>query len=864
MPSGYLVTLGDNSLDAGDTISGGVITFTTQQTLGAGNWVWSGTWNGQTFTNTQEPGVYYLATNGNVYFVPDYGVVDTLTSSSVVSAPTYVVPSDGIVTGTSGGDLIDPDFTDADGDSPDGGSSNDDIRAGGGNDTVMAGQGNDTVLGEGGDDLIYGDYGTYTPQTIAGDLNWNQQGGNGTSVAGGFTQDTGVIDVTLGFANDGNNNPTFTIDTGTRNYADGGFNPNSSLFMFGTGDGPTSTATMSFAASTGASVEDEVLDVAFRINDIDWAAGNHTDIVTVNAYDADGNPVPVTLTPAGGDTISGNTITASQVGNTSADADGSVLVEVAGPVATIEIIYANGQSNTQGINITDVTFEAVPIAGGDDSLDGGIGNDTIFGEAGNDTLLGGADEDSLNGGTGSDVLNGGTGSDTLEGGAGGDTLTGGSGMDYASYAGSDAGVTVDLSTNTFSGGHATGDVNGGGLDGLIGSDFDDSLTGYDAQGVDAEGPWTNVLYGGLGNDTLDGRGGDDSLYGEEGSDSLIGGAGSDLLDGGTQADTLDGGDGADTLIGGAGDDVLIGGTGPDSLTGGAGNDTIYASAGDTVNAGDGDDVITIVDLAEGPGTITIEGNTTSQTGGDVLDLNGLADRTTLSWTDTGGGELTGSVTLLNGTVINFSNIDSVICFTPGTRILTETGYRPIETLRPGDRLLTRDNGLQPLRWMGNRTVIGRGRTAPIRIAPGALPAETARHLRPLGGARDLIVSPQHRMLLGGYSAQLMFGEPEVFAAATHLVDDAGITRLDGTLVTYIHLLLDRHEVIFAEGHATESFFVGDEGLGALDDRARASLFETLPGLRSDPAAFGDTARLCLKAHEAQMMMDYGAARARAA
>jgi hypothetical protein len=215
-------------------------------------------------------------------------------------------------------------------------------------------------------------------------------------------------------------------------------------------------------------------------------------------------------------------------------------------------------------------------------------------------------------------------------------------------------------------------------------------------------------------------------------------------------------------------------------------------------------------------------------------------------------------------VVNFSNIDSVICFTPGTRILTDTGYRAVDTLQPGDLIVTRDNGLQPLRWKGQRTVMGKGNTAPIRIACGALPQEPQRQMRPMDGARDLIVSPQHRMLLGGYNAQLLFGDSEVFAAATHLVDDTAITRLDGTLVTYIHLLLDRHEVIFAEGLATESFFVGDEGLGALDPRTRESLFASLPGLRSHPDSFGDTARLCLKAHEARMMMGYGAPAALAA
>ncbi|WP_425101264.1 Hint domain-containing protein [Tropicibacter sp. S64] len=838
MPSGYLVTLGDNSLDSGDVISGALINFTTQTNLGAGQWVWSGTWNGNNYNNVQEPGTYYLATNGNVYFVPQYGPVGTLSSSSVISAPSYVKPTDGIVSGTTGGDLIDPDFIDPDGDRADGNTLADDIRSGAGNDTVIAGQGNDTVDAGDGDDLVYGDFGTYTPKPVTETLDWSRQGANGTNVAGGFTQDTGTVNVTVGFSNDGNNNPTFQVDTATAQYASGGYDPNSSLYLYGQGDGATSTTTLTFTPSSEGTAADEVENVRFRINDIDWGAGNHTDIVTVNAYDADGNPVPVSFVLGGGDTLSGNTITAEAVAENANQVGGSVLVQIAGPVASIEIIYANGQGNTQGIWVTDVMFDAIPVAAGNDSLIGGAGNDTLFGEGGNDTLQGGPGNDSLNGGVGRDSLVGGDGNDTLEGGAGADTLSGGAGMDFASYAGSDAAVYVNLATNTFSGGHATGDVNNGGIDGLIGSAYGDTLIGYDGQGPD----WTNVFYGGLGNDTMDGAGGDDSLYGEEGNDSILGGAGADLVDGGNGNDSLDGGTGNDTVLGGAGQDTLAGGTGADRLDGGAGDDVILAGVGDTVTGGDGDDVIRIVSTGEAPGVITINGSTAGQTLGDTLDLNGLADRSTLVITDNTGGELTGTVTLLDGTVVNFSNIDSVICFTPGTRILTDTGPRPVETLRVGDLVMTRDDGLQPLVWTGARRMLARGDNAPVSIAP---------HL--FGGVRPLVVSPQHRMLIESPAAELLFGAREVFAAARHLVDGDTVRRAADGEVTYHHLLLPRHAVIYAEGMATESFFAGPGGLEALDAASRESLFAALPGLRSDPGSYGTTARACLRGFEARML-----------
>jgi hypothetical protein len=286
--------------------------------------------------------------------------------------------------------------------------------------------------------------------------------------------------------------------------------------------------------------------------------------------------------------------------------------------------------------------------------------------------------------------------------------------------------------------------------------------------------------------------------------------------------------------------VLYGDAGADLLTGGAGNDTIFIAQGDTIDGGDGDDVFNLVDLGE-PGAvgITILGGTTAQTGGDTLNLNGLADRTTLVRTNTGGTEYSGSVTMLDGTVVTFSNIDNVICFTPGTFILTETGARPVEALRIGDRIVTRDNGLQPLRWIGSKTVAATGNLAPVRIGASVL-----------GSDRALLVSPQHRVLFEGYQAELLFGTSEVLVSATHLIDGQGVVQVEGGNVTYIHLMLERHEVIYAEGAATESFHVGLGGVETLSSQSREDLFRCFPHLRADPCSYGDTARVCLKRHEA--------------
>jgi hypothetical protein len=100
----------------------------------------------------------------------------------------------------------------------------------------------------------------------------------------------------------------------------------------------------------------------------------------------------------------------------------------------------------------------------------------------------------------------------------------------------------------------------------------------------------------------------------------------------------------------------------------------------------------------------------------------------------------------------------------------------------------------------------------------------------------------------------MFGTDEVFAAATHLEDGYLVQRAPRSLVTYMHLMFDTHEVIYAEGFPTESFFAGDVGIAAISGFAREELFAAFPALRSDVSAYGETARICLKSHEARLLM----------
>lgn len=193
----------------------------------------------------------------------------------------------------------------------------------------------------------------------------------------------------------------------------------------------------------------------------------------------------------------------------------------------------------------------------------------------------------------------------------------------------------------------------------------------------------------------------------------------------------------------------------------------------------------------------------------------------------------------------------VICFTPGTRILTPDGPRLIESLRPGDRVQTKDNGPQEILWRGSRRMSGARLYAmphlrPIRFRAGAL-----------GQGRpdeDLWVSPQHRMLVQGRAAQALFNAPEVLVAAEDLLNDQTITvDLTAREVTYVHLLLDCHNIIFANGMETESFHPSNTALDTIDPTDRAGLLALMPGIEVNPHSYGDYARRNLSASEAAIL-----------
>jgi hypothetical protein len=508
--------------------------------------------------------------------------------------------------------------------------------------------------------------------------------------------------------------------------------------------------------------------------------------------------------------------------------------------------------------------DSVRAGGGNDSLFGGAGNDTLSGDDGNDSLEGEGGNDSLSGGAGNDRLFGGSSNDTLAGGTGADVLNGGTGLDFADYSASDAGVTIVLDGGVATGGHAQGDSLSG-IDGIIGSDFDDNLTGFNGQGTGASDIFTNIFFGGRGNDTLDGRGSNDQLFGGDDNDSILGGDGVDLVSGDAGNDTVLGEGGADTVRGGTGNDLLFGGAGNDLLEGGEDLDTLFGGEGtDTLFGGLGNDRFVF-----GPGDVDAPGNDIVIGGGDatenpadrdILDLSAFPPANVfVSYTSTDPNNLVGTVQIWDGPVgaqgstilgvIEFSEIEGVVCFTPGTRILTDRGPVAVEDLVAGDLVVTRDHGLQPLRWVGRRDLsrldlVANPNLVPVRIARGALGA---------GPDRTMLVSPQHRFLVATARAELLFGEAEVLVPAKQLVGRTQATRaLPDAGVAYIHILFDRHEIVQSDGVWSESFQPAERSLTAMEAEVRAEILALFPELADNPGAF-DGARLSLKPHEVRVL-----------
>lgn len=189
--------------------------------------------------------------------------------------------------------------------------------------------------------------------------------------------------------------------------------------------------------------------------------------------------------------------------------------------------------------------------------------------------------------------------------------------------------------------------------------------------------------------------------------------------------------------------------------------------------------------------------------------------------------------------LNILTTDSLICFAAGTLIETPTGPQAIETLREGNLINTLDQGPLPIQWIGGRKTVGVGAHAPVFFRRGAI-----------GNVRDLWVSQNHRMLVRGPRAELLFGEPEVLVAAKHLVDGKSVRIVPCATVEYWHFLLEGHQIVFAEACPTESLFPGQQALKSIQPDERDEIVTLFPKLE-DHASDVSLSRYALKGFEAQ-------------
>ena len=860
---------------AGD--NGGLFTINPDGTV---DFDTNGDFDGLGLNATEETSVTYTIRDEN-------GLEDTATVTFTVTGT-----NDGTVQGTAGDDVINPDipYVDADGDIVDAGDAilpgdvgdddliygfggNDSIDAGNGDDEVYGGTGNDTIEGGDGDDWVSGGTGNDVVDGGAGNdtLNGNQgddtlNGGDGDDVVnGGFGDDSiegGAGDDVLN-GEDGDD----TIRGGTGNDMVNGGEGDDDLYGGAGNDkieGSEGDDTL-----TGGSGDDDI-----------WG-GLDDDTL----YGGSGDD-----TLGGG---AGNDVIEDNIGNDVVEGgDGDDVINVGNTVnPALDYDYGSipfGDNDAAPNNDLDTVFGGA----GNDIISTGDDADSIDGGEGDDIIDAGIDDDSVTGGTGNDTIIGGQGEDIIEGNEGDDLIYGGledevltlpDAIDEAPDDNRDT-IYGGLGNDTIFGrddadtlyGGEGNDILDGGIDDdeIWGDDGDDTIYGGQGNDVINGGVGQDLIYGGEGDDTIQGNMDDDAIYGDEGNDTITGSLDDDLVYGGADDDEIRGGTGDDTLHGDEGDDYIQGGFGDDSIYGGDGEDSLNGGFGaDIIEGGDGNDTIAGFDgedtIIGGAGEDTLYGGQNSDVflggnGGDVvkggedpddsdvdvLDLTG-SNVDFITYTD--GDPESGVVTFLDGSTMTFSEIENVIpCFTPGTTIATAKGERLVEELVEGDRIITRDNGIQEIAWVGHKEMTGKQLVQNPHLKPILIKAGALGNGLP---ERDMMVSPNHRVLVASELTQLYFEENEVLAAAKHMVGAEGIHAVDVMSTTYVHFMFERHEVVLSNGAWTESFQPGDYSLKGIGNSQRNEIMELFPELNTKTGLEGyQSARKALKKHEAKLLI----------
>ncbi len=180
-----------------------------------------------------------------------------------------------------------------------------------------------------------------------------------------------------------------------------------------------------------------------------------------------------------------------------------------------------------------------------------------------------------------------------------------------------------------------------------------------------------------------------------------------------------------------------------------------------------------------------------------------------------------------------------VSFTRGTLITMATGaQRPVEDLKVGDKILTRDDGPQTLRWIGHRTVRATGDFAPILIKAGTL-----------NNTNDLVVSPDHRLFIYQRVDRIGAGRAELLVRVKHLVNETTIVRHEGGFVEYYEMLFDRHQIIYAEGIAAETMLLDTQRQASLPDDVQDMLEEFTEGHSDRSHQALEVQEALLKSHD---------------
>ncbi|SEQ17131.1 Hint domain-containing protein [Thalassovita taeanensis] len=279
---------------------------------------------------------------------------------------------------------------------------------------------------------------------------------------------------------------------------------------------------------------------------------------------------------------------------------------------------------------------------------------------------------------------------------------------------------------------------------------------------------------------------------------------------------------------------------------------------DTVNvAPGGSKTVDVLANDDGPGNSTLTlthingqevsaGSVVTLSTGQQIQVNADSTLTIIADNDEESVNFSYTTAIGNGNGTSdtaFVTVNQVPCFVAGTMIRTPEGDVPVETLEPGDLVMTRDEGAQPLRWTGARQVAALGKFAPIRIRANTF-----------GAHDDLYVSPLHRVLIRDSVAELLFGHSEVLVAARDLVNDHSVVRAEGGMVHYVHLLFDRHQVVWSAGLETESFLPGPQTAQSFEADIVQEICTLFPEIDPETGAgYGPSARRTLRRYEARLL-----------